>query len=138
MSGTPIADDPYNLAALFNMLRGYMTIGKDKFTAFPSDYDQFRYIFVDENNNKMKNQKLFGERIVGLVSYYNGIYDDSTDLFPAVREHIVECKMSAHQLSGYNEVRKKEIRNEKNSKQQQGNMKKSSFKKPSALSLIHI
>jgi superfamily II DNA or RNA helicase len=130
MSGTPIADDPYNLAALFNMLRGYIRIGKETYTLFPSDYQQFNNYFVDSDKNEIKNKKVFAERINGLVSYYSGIYDESSELFPMAREHIVNCIMSPYQQSGYNEVRKKEIRAERNSKKMKGQMIKSNWKKP--------
>jgi superfamily II DNA or RNA helicase len=89
LSGTPIADDPFNLAALFNMLRGYIRIGPETFTLFPSDYQQFTNYFVDEDTNRIKNEKVFSERITGLVSYYHGIYDESSELFPSSKEHII-------------------------------------------------
>ena len=97
MSGTPIADDVYNLSAMFNMLRGYMRIGKEKFTAFPSDYSYFYRLFVNEEKGEMKNKQVFAERIIGLVSYYHGLYDTGTDLFPSMKSNIVYCDMSPYQ-----------------------------------------
>lgn len=136
MSGTPIADDPYNLAALFNMLRGYMHVGKETYTLFPSDYEQFRQYFVNEDVNLIKNEKIFAERISGLVTFYNGIYDEKSEIFPRAVDHIVKCEMSAYQQSGYNEVRKKEVRADLNKQKMKGKLIKTTWKKPGRKSVM--
>lgn len=136
MSGTPISDDPYNLAILFNMLRGYETIDREKYTLFPSDYEQFRNYFIDEEQNQIKNQKIFAERINGLVSFYNGIYDETSELFPTSHVHIIKCKMSSYQQSSYNEVRKKEIRADRNKQKMKGKLVKAAWKKPGRKSVM--
>jgi hypothetical protein len=102
------------------MLRGYIRVGKEVFTLFPSDYQQFNNYFIDYDTNKIKNEKVFAERISGLVSYYHGIYDESSELFPRATDHVIKCVMSPFQQSGYNEVRKKEIGSERNSQNNKG------------------
>jgi len=64
LTGTPIANDPFELAAAFNMLAST----PDKLL-LPDNYADFGKKFVDEKNNKVKNREKFQNRIYGLVSY---------------------------------------------------------------------
>lgn len=67
LSGTPIINDPFELALIFNLLRPMPK------PLFPFEPDEFKRLFVDLNNNgKIKKETLntFQRRILGLTSYY--------------------------------------------------------------------
>jgi hypothetical protein len=67
LSGTPIINDPFELALMFNLLRPmYQPL-------FPLNPEEFKKLFVDTNNDgKIKADRIntFQRRILGLVSYY--------------------------------------------------------------------
>lgn len=116
LTGTPVINDPFELAALFNMLRGPMYIEKDIFTAFPEDYTKFREYFVDPITYSIKNKGIFQERIAGLVSYVRGSNDENYDVYPKRVDHLVEVPMSLYQWKVYVKARQKEIEKEQRSK----------------------
>lgn len=67
LSGTPIINDPFELALLYNLLRPMIR------PLFPFEPDEFKRLFIDTNNNgKIKKETLntFQRRILGLTSYY--------------------------------------------------------------------
>lgn len=67
LSGTPIINDPFELALMFNLLRPMPK------PLFPFEPDEFKRLFIDTNNNgKIKKETLntFQRRILGLTSYY--------------------------------------------------------------------
>lgn len=64
LTGTPIANDPFELVPCFNML-GSKT-GK---LTLPEHYFDFRKLFVSEDKHDIKNRGKFQNRIFGLVSY---------------------------------------------------------------------
>lgn len=136
MSGTPIASDVFELAVMFNILRGYMYNNNQKkgkkYTVFPSDYNKFYEMFVDLENNRMINTSIYAERIFGLVSYYHGVYDGNNNLFPEMRNHILYCPMSNYQYGIYVESRLKEIQIDRNSSKYKNKNISSNkqFKKP--------
>lgn len=132
LSGSPIVGDPFELAVMFNMLRGYITIpgSKEKFTAFP-DYKEFWDYFVDRETNKMKNVDIFKERIVGLVSFYSGAKDDSRSILPFRHKPIVELvPMSDWQWKKYVQARLTEIDEERKRRFSKQAFKKTFMKKP--------
>jgi superfamily II DNA or RNA helicase len=135
LTGTPLVKDPYELGIMFNMLRGYITIpgDSDKYTAFPSDYTEFNKYFIDRDTNKIMNENIFKERIVGLVSYYSGLLEDaSREIFPEKKPTILEyVPMSAHQWKQYVIYRREEIEMERISKHKKQDIVKAAFKKPS-------
>lgn len=112
MSGSPVVSDPFELAILFNMLRGYIRVpgSKELFTAFPENYDDFNKYFVDFENNTIKNKAVFQDRIVGLVSYYQGPREtDDRDIFPFKHKPIViKVHMSDYQWKQYVKLRRGE------------------------------
>lgn len=118
LSGTPVVSDPFELAILFNMLRGYLTIDKsikEQFTAFPQNYDDFHKHFVDSATNKIKNREVFQERIVGLVSYYQGARKDaSLSVYPEkLKMRKVNVHMSDYQYKMYVKQRRSELDEER-------------------------
>ena len=64
-TGTPIANDPFELVPCFNML-GSKIPGK---ITLPENYKDFNKLFVDEKNGRIKNKDKFQNRILGLVSH---------------------------------------------------------------------
>ena len=134
LSGTPVIKDPYELAVMFNMLRGYMYDGgKDRWTLFPSDPTAFDKYFVDKKNNTIKNKQIFQERITGLVSFYSGVPEDpERNIFPLKNKPQIEVTpMSSHQWRFYVDVRKIEVDKERISKHKQQTYKKADLKRPS-------
>lgn len=100
LSGSPVVSDPFELGIMFNLLRGYL--GKEKFTAFPENYEEFYKYFVDSEKNTIKNKEIFQERIVGLVSYYDATFDDAREIFPEkLKPIIVRVPMSSYQWKLY-------------------------------------
>jgi len=120
LSGTPVVSDPFELAILFNMLRGYTHIpnSKEKFTAFPENYDDFKKHFVNEKTNLIKNKEVFQERIVGLVSYYQGArQDDNRKLYPEkLKLRKINVRMSDYQWKVYVKQRRFELDEERKNK----------------------
>lgn len=62
ISGTPIMNTPFEMAYIYNILRG--------FVLFPEDEEEFMNLFF--RNGKMINKNMFMRRINGLTSYYSG------------------------------------------------------------------
>jgi len=132
LSGSPVVGDPFELAVMFNMLRGYITVpgSKEKFTAFP-DYKEFWDYFVDRETNKMKNVEIFKERIVGLVSFYSGAKDETRSILPFRHKPIVErIPMSDWQWKRYVQARLTEIDEERKLRFSKQEFKKTFMKKP--------
>lgn len=130
LTGSPITNDPFEIALCFNMLNGYFHIESDKFkkekklTLFGEMYTEFNKYFVnnpttdseDSLDNKeqaissIKNSDKFSNRIIGLVSYYGTDRAATEDLFPKLFDPIVErVSMSSEQYAGYAAARDKEL-----------------------------
>jgi hypothetical protein len=130
LTGSPITNDPFEVALCFNMLSGYYTYkvrGKpdEQLTLFGEDYDDFRKYFVEhpdkldvdsdvrENNKvvipKINNKDKFTNRVVGLVSFYGTDQEDIKALVPEMREVIIErIPMSTLQYASYAAARDRE------------------------------
>lgn len=72
LSGTPIAKNPFEAVACFNMLAGYQgTGGVGRLPLFPEEYEEFERHFVrksGEDDERLQNIWAFQNRIYGLVS----------------------------------------------------------------------
>lgn len=89
LTGTPIINNPFEIAVAFNMLYGkiysnnleYNKNKKDKnyYTILPEYYSDFQKYFIDQANNTIKNEIKFQNRIFGLVSYYGDMYSDTLE-----------------------------------------------------------
>ncbi len=99
LTGTPMISNPFELAPLYNILRGPITTSRGTGTAFPLDEKLFNDYFVDYEDNKIINQETFMSRILGLGSYFKGITDDKEGLiYPTRRDYPVDnLPMSAYQ-----------------------------------------
>lgn len=134
LSGSPIVNDPFEIALLYNMLRGYMyeKNSKKKYTVFP-DYREFNELFVDYDTNSMKNIQLFKERIVGLTSFYGGVKEQNNErnILPFKHPTKVErVPMSEYQWKKYLQVRIKEQEEERKQKFSKKQFTKMFNKKP--------
>lgn len=90
LSGTPIINDPFELALMFNLLRPMYN------PLFPKEPEEFKRLFIDmDNNGKIKKERIntFQRRILGLVSYYT--FDPRQFAKEIIHEENI--KMSEHQ-----------------------------------------
>jgi len=113
LSGTPIVNNPFELVPLFNMLKGFLRIGKAQYTLFPEEYEDFANFFINRETNSIKNKDIFQNRIVGLVSYYGDYYfqDKRREGFPDEKPLIIKkVPMSNYQFARYQEARNLEER----------------------------
>src|SRR3989344_3600142 len=90
LSGTPIINEPFELALLFNMLRPNI---------FPTSEKEFQSIFVSQNMLNHVTKNMFQRRIMGLVSYYIGA---TPDLYATQKIYFIESIMSKYQEDIYN------------------------------------
>ena len=131
LSGTPVIKDPYELAILFNLLRGKMFVKGDRIThtAFPN-YHKFYEYFVgrDKNIRTIKNKYIFQDRINGLVSYFKEIGDE--DKFTKIKINTELIKMSDYQWQIYASERMKELEQEGKIKTSKTPVQEHDFKKP--------
>jgi superfamily II DNA or RNA helicase len=115
LTGTPIANDPFELVSCFNMLAG--KVGRP---ILPESYKEFNKLFVDEATGTIKNKAKFQNRILGLVSYVSststpGIAFDIKDPaskaeFPHENDLVVErVNMDPDQFVIYQLARDREM-----------------------------
>lgn len=153
LTGTPIVGDVFELAPLFNVLRGPMNKDgepimisrnnkhknliikkgshseKTEYYAFPTDIDEFYELFVSETDNHIKNAAVFQDRIAGLVSFHPGI--NNIQVVPKdLGMEKIECPMGSIQWSSYLHYRKQELDFERKAKYATNEFKKMSYKKP--------
>ncbi len=119
LTGTPIANDPFELVPCFNMLGG----GPGRPVVLPDSYKEFNELYVG-TDNKIKNREKFQNRITGLVSYVDHGSKQGSGLghvetgrvaeFPQdLATHVVKCHMSHAQYSLYRQARDKEMEESK-------------------------
>ena len=94
LTGTPIINNPFEIAVAFNMLYGKIitdsnTNKKNYYTILPEYYSDFQKYFIDLTTNSIKNEDKFKNRIFGLVSYYGDMY---INLVKSIKEDIKELK----------------------------------------------
>lgn len=95
LSGTPIVSSPFELAPMYNILRGPL---KDGHSAFPTDENVFNSHFVDYVTRSFNNKDIMMSRMVGLNSYFIGITDDEERaIFPARKDHIYNLTTMPYQ-----------------------------------------
>lgn len=119
LTGTPIVNDPFELAPCFNMIKGLIELpGSAKggrkaqtTTLLPESRKEFYNYFVDRETLDVKNKSRFQNRIMGLSSYYGDMYfsernPDFPEQLPTV---VVKIPMSPEQFSAYDVARDMEI-----------------------------
>lgn len=89
LSGTPIINEPFELAILFNLLRPNI---------FPNRELEFNNIYVLNHSINLKSTNLFQRRIVGLVSYYLGA---TPDLYATKTINYLDLPMSPYHTKIY-------------------------------------
>ena len=108
LSATPVINFPYELAILFNILRGPV----DGAMLFPPKEAQFERLFVSYVNQSAINERLYMARIAGLVSYFSGIKgnDQQEIIYPRKIDYPIEnIPMSDYQFSVFYRYRLNEI-----------------------------
>ena len=76
LTANPIINQPFEIVPCFNMLKGYVFEDGKKMTLFPEDWNDFSKNFVDTENLTIKNADKFKNRIVGMISYFGGLYEE--------------------------------------------------------------
>jgi len=92
LSGTPVVNDPFELALIFNLLRPDI---------FPLDENEFDEIYISSEKNRMLNpinKNMFQRRIMGLVSFY---YGSTKDVFAEKKVFFKKIEMSEYQQEIY-------------------------------------
>lgn len=108
LTGSPIVNDPFEIAIAANMLVGKMDGG---LTLFGEDYEDFQSYFVNSNvGGGIKNKEKFMNRIIGLVSYFGADSAKDLELYPKqLPTKVRKVPMSARQYTAYIAARDKEI-----------------------------
>lgn len=96
LSGTPIINDIYEIALTANIIRGY--IENDNYIKFEEDYNNFNELFVDNENNIIKNKNMLKRRLNGLISYNKGI---SKNVFAQKIQENIYIPLVKNQFIGY-------------------------------------
>lgn len=95
LTGTPVVSNPYEMAPMYNILRGPL---KDGYTAFPISEADFNGTFVDYVGREFKEHNILMSRMVGLGSYFVGITDDEEHaIFPGRKDYTLELTTSTYQ-----------------------------------------
>lgn len=114
LSGSPIINDPFELALIANILRGPMDyetslvdarVIRNYKTVFPESKKEFEKNFIDKTTNNLKNEIIFKKRITGLFSYFYGIVGLRLPDLEIIKEDIV---MSNYQYTYYKLAREYE------------------------------
>lgn len=114
LSGSPIINDPFELALIANILRGPMDyetslvdtrVIRNYKTVFPEKKEEFVKTFIDKTTNNLKNEMIFTKRITGLFSYFYGIVGLRLPDLEVINEDIA---MSNYQYTYYKLAREYE------------------------------
>jgi hypothetical protein len=111
------------------------TIELKKYKALPDDSDSFLNMFIDTDNDEVKNIDLFKKRVLGLTSYFRSAQEKLLPSFVKTRVegenegeenkgegdvfHIIKCEMTPHQFDVYQAIRKTEAEQEKRNRKKQ-------------------
>lgn len=135
LTGTPLVNDPFEMAIAMNMLKGTVLAPGDRRrpgsqgsrgqvgrTVLPEHFEDFYKYFVDGEKNCPANPIKLKSRIFGMVSYYGPLLSSKVDSLSAelkktiVKQHYPDrlplvwevVKMSGQQCSAYMLAREKE------------------------------
>jgi len=118
MSGSPIVKECYESGICFNMLKGLI----GRYTLFGENYDEFNRYFIQDSDAlnvsspeffvQIKNTDVYGDRITGLVSYYEPDKEMRETFFPRFYgPYVINIRMSDKQyaLYQYYRIREKKV-----------------------------
>ena len=138
LSGTPIINDPFEVAIIANLLTGFVSPKTGEVIAAPSGLERqqkkmlfgdnvdFYYYFVDSRDPdlpRLKNLMALKHRLIGTISYYAGLQPQKK-ILPEVTEHTHLIEMSPRQHELYEIVRKPERETEKKIRKRMANTAK--------------
>jgi len=115
LSGTPVISTPFEMATLYNVLRGPMkTTDPAKPLAYtlPQSEDKFNELFVNYEGLTLTNTQLLMSHIIGLGSLFKGVTEDvDRIIFPAGKDTpiIEEIEMSKYQSQVHDLALAKEL-----------------------------
>lgn len=116
LSGTPIVSNPFEMAPVYNILRG--EIG-DGHYAYPTSESKFIDNFVDYKKQEIVRHEFLMRRMLGLNSYFKGITkDEGRVIFPHKSEETVTVTMSRYQADMHDVVFAKERESTSHKKKQ--------------------
>lgn len=140
LTGTPIINDPYEIALGFNLFAGPILHHGRARTLFGEDYVDFAKNFVSNPDAlnldskamraHIKNKDKFQDRILGMVSYYGADTLELQEKFPLEYSLVVQkVHMSGKQFGAYSAARDREIEEGKRGifKEQKQRIKKPSL-----------
>lgn len=115
LSATPLLNTSFELALMFNILKGYMMYKGRKIPLFPEEKNKYESLFVDMKNGKMKNGYLFIRRILGMTSYY---YGGEGEVFPTIIRDTnpILCPYTEEHFAKYLPIRSAEMDKEEERK----------------------
>ena len=138
LSGTPIINDPFEVAIIADLLTGYISpktgmpipapraLEKQQKKMLFGDNIDFYYYFVDSRDPdrpRLTNLMALKHRLVGTISYYAGLQPQKK-ILPEVFEHTHLTEMSPRQHELYEIVRKPERETEKKIRKRMANTAK--------------
>ena len=91
------------------------------YKSLPDTLNDFKSLFIDQNNGKIKNINIFKKRILGLTSYFRSAQETLLPRYEEEKDtNIIKIPMSNYQLGVYEEARaaerKEELRNARKKK----------------------
>ena len=112
LSGTPLINDPFEIAIMMNILRGKIrtTMSKNNGAIFPIQDEIFNQEFLD-GDYKFSNaaKRFFIQNCIGLVSYFGSLQEVMPNI---ITKGPILVEMSDKQFEGYKVIRDIEIKEE--------------------------
>jgi hypothetical protein len=100
----------------------------EELKALPDDAEEFKSMFIDQDQSRVINTNLFKKRILGLTSYYKSASEKLLPAFVPAEDgsniHIVRVEMSDYQFNNYEKIRKIEAEQDRLKNQKKQNMMK--------------
>lgn len=100
----------------------------EELKALPDDAEEFKSLFIDQDQSILTNNNLFKKRILGLTSYYKSASEKLLPAFVPNEDggniHIVPIEMSDYQFNNYEKIRKIEAEQDRLKNQKKQRMKK--------------
>lgn len=130
LSATPMVSNPFELAPLYNILRGSINNPQSKKKdgrAFTEHEGVFIQNFIardagqEDNTSIVINDEVFMRHILGLTSFLKGFTNDETGLiYPKKDEHTLNLIMSSYQSLYHDDILQDELEKAKFGKKKGG------------------